>query len=48
MEFIAILAVGLVAGMLGGIVGFGSSIMLVPELVVAFGPRQTAPVRANS
>lgn len=46
MEFVIILAVGLVAGTLGGIVGFGSSIMLMPVLVIAFGPRQAVPVMA--
>ena len=44
MEFALILAVGLVAGTLGGIVGFGSSIMLLPVLVVVFGPLQAVPI----
>jgi uncharacterized membrane protein YfcA len=35
-----------VAGTLGGIVGFGSSIMLMPVLVIAFGPLQAVPVMA--
>jgi uncharacterized protein len=38
--------VGLVAGTLGGIVGFGSSIMLMPVLVYAFGPREAVPILA--
>ena len=46
MEYLVILAVGLVAGTLGGIVGFGSSIMLMPVLVIAFGPLQAVPVMA--
>src|SRR5262245_2676056 len=46
MEFLIVLAVGLVAGTLGGIVGFGSSIMLMPVLVIAFGPLQAVPVMA--
>jgi uncharacterized protein len=46
VEFAVILAVGLVAGTLGGIVGFGSSIMLMPVLVIAFGPRQAVPIMA--
>jgi uncharacterized protein len=46
VEFIVILAVGLVAGTLGGIVGFGSSIMLMPVLVIVFGPRQAVPIMA--
>ena len=46
MDFVFILAVGLVAGTLSGIVGFGSSIMLMPVLVIAFGPRQAVPIMA--
>ena len=41
-----VLAVGLVAGIVGGIVGFGSSIMLMPVLVFTFGPRQAVPIMA--
>ncbi len=46
MEYLFVLVVGLVAGTLGGIVGFGSSIMLMPVLVVAFGPREAVPIMA--
>ncbi len=46
MDFAFILAVGLVAGTLSGIVGFGSSIMLMPVLVVVFGPLQAVPIMA--
>jgi uncharacterized membrane protein YfcA len=46
LEFLIVLAVGLVAGTLGGIVGFGASIMLMPVLVIAFGPLQAVPVMA--
>ena len=46
MEFVFVLAVGLVAGTLSGIVGFGSSIMLMPVLVIAFGPLQAVPIMA--
>ncbi len=46
MEFLVVLAVGLVAGTLGGIVGFGSSIMLMPVLVIVFGPLQAVPIMA--
>ena len=46
MEFLFILAIGLVAGTLSGIVGFGSSIMLMPVLVIAFGPLQAVPIMA--
>jgi len=41
-----ILAVGLVAGTIGGIVGFGASIMLMPVLVIAYGPLQAVPIMA--
>jgi uncharacterized membrane protein YfcA len=46
LEYLFVLGVGLVAGTLGGIVGFGSSIMLMPVLVIAFGPLQAVPVMA--
>ena len=46
MELAFVLAVGLVAGTLSGIVGFGSSIMLMPVLVIVFGPLQAVPIMA--
>ncbi len=46
MEWLLVLAVGLAAGTLGGIVGFGTSIMLLPPLVLAFGPREAVPIIA--
>jgi uncharacterized membrane protein YfcA len=46
MEYLVILAVGLLAGTLSGIVGFGSSIMLMPVLVIAFGPIHAVPIMA--
>jgi uncharacterized membrane protein YfcA len=46
MEFALVLALGLVAGTLGGIVGFGTSIMLMPALVLVFGPREAVPIMA--
>lgn len=46
MEFFFILIVGLVAGTVSGVIGFGSSIMLLPVLVVAFGPLQAVPIMA--
>jgi uncharacterized protein len=46
MDFVLILAIGLVAGTLGGIVGFGTSIMLMPALVLSFGPREAVPIMA--
>lgn len=46
MEYIVLLAAGLFAGTLGGIVGTGSSLVLMPILVVMFGPRQAIPIMA--
>jgi uncharacterized membrane protein YfcA len=46
MEWLVVLAVGLAAGTLGGIVGFGTSIMLLPPLVLAFGPKEAVPIMA--
>jgi uncharacterized membrane protein YfcA len=46
MTWAAILALGLVAGTLSGIVGFGASIMLMPVLMLAFGPLEAVPIMA--
>jgi uncharacterized membrane protein YfcA len=46
LEFLFVLAVGLVAGTISGIIGTGSSIMLVPVLVYAFGPKEAVPIMA--
>lgn len=46
MEYLFVLIAGLVAGTLGGIVGTGSSLVLMPILVVMFGPRQAVPIMA--
>ncbi len=48
MEFALVLLLGLVAGTVGGIVGFGTSIMLMPALVLVFGPREAVPIMAIS
>jgi uncharacterized membrane protein YfcA len=44
--WLAILALGLGAGTLAGIVGFGASIMLMPLLMLAFGPLEAVPIMA--
>ena len=44
--YLLVLAIGLVAGTISGIVGFGSSIMLMPVLVLVFGPREAVPTMA--
>ena len=46
MEFGFVLAVGLIAGTVSGIIGTGSSVMLVPVLVLAFGPKEAVPIMA--
>jgi len=46
VEFLFVLVAGLFAGTLGGIVGTGSSLVLMPLLVVMFGPRQAVPIMA--
>jgi hypothetical protein len=46
MDYALVLVAGLFAGTLGGIVGTGSSLVLMPILVVMFGPRQAVPIMA--
>jgi len=46
MDYLILLASGLFAGTLGGIVGTGSSLVMMPILVVMFGPRQAIPIMA--
>ena len=46
MDYLLVLVLGLVAGTLGGIVGFGTSIMLMPALVLVYGPKQAVPIMA--
>ena len=46
MTYLFVCMVGLVAGTISGIVGTGSSIMLVPVLIYAFGPKQAVPIMA--
>jgi uncharacterized protein len=46
LNFVFVLAVGLVAGTISGIVGTGSSIMLMPVLVYQYGPKQAVPIMA--
>jgi uncharacterized membrane protein YfcA len=46
VEYLFVLVAGLFAGTLGGIVGTGSSLVLMPILVVMFGPRQAVPIMA--
>jgi Sulfite exporter TauE/SafE. len=46
LSFFFVLVLGLIAGTISGIVGFGSSIMLMPVLVIVFGPLQAVPIMA--
>lgn len=46
MDYLLVLVAGLLAGTLGGIVGTGSSLVLMPLLVVMFGPRHAVPIMA--
>jgi uncharacterized protein len=46
LGFLFVLSVGLVAGTLSGIVGTGSSIMLMPVLVYEYGPKEAVPIMA--
>jgi hypothetical protein len=46
LGFLFVLTVGLVAGTISGIVGTGSSIMLMPMLVYEYGPKQAVPIMA--
>jgi uncharacterized membrane protein YfcA len=46
LSFLFVLAVGLVAGTISGVVGTGSSIMLMPVLIYEYGPKQAVPIMA--
>lgn len=46
MDLLAVLVLGVVAGTVGGVIGFGSSIILMPALVLMYGPREAVPVMA--
>jgi len=46
LTYSLVLAVGLIAGAVSGIVGAGASIMLLPVLVYQFGPKQAVPIMA--
>ncbi len=46
LAYLLVCGVGLVAGLVSGVVGTGSSIMLLPVLVFAFGPKQAVPIMA--
>jgi uncharacterized membrane protein YfcA len=46
LTYALVLIVGYVAGVVSGIVGTGATIILLPVLVFAFGPREAVPIMA--
>ena len=42
--WLQVLLVGVAAGLASGIVGTGSSMMLMPVVVIFFGPQQAVPL----
>ena len=46
MAYAIVLAVGTIAGLVSGIVGTGATIILLPVLVIAFGPQSAIPIMA--
>lgn len=44
LEVALLVAVGLVAGTIGGVVGFGSGVLLLPVVTWAFGPQAAVPI----
>jgi uncharacterized membrane protein YfcA len=48
IAYMMVLFVGVIAGAVSGAIGTGSSIILLPVLVVSFGPKQAIPIMAVS
>ncbi len=46
MTWLFVLALALIAGTIGGLIGFGSSLILMPALVLAVGPLEAVPMIA--
>lgn len=46
MVYAFVLIVGLAAGALSGVIGTGSTIILLPILVYQYGPKQAVPIMA--
>ena len=46
VDWIVILSIGVGAGVIGGVVGFGASLLLMPVLVLTFGGREAVPIMA--
>jgi len=45
-SYVFVLGVGLAAGALSGVIGTGSTIVLLPVLVLQFGPQEAVPIMA--
>ncbi|CAN5899949.1 sulfite exporter TauE/SafE family protein [soil metagenome] len=46
LSYALVLAFGFVAGIVSGIVGTGATVILLPVLVIVFGPREAVPIMA--
>lgn len=46
MEYIIVVFIGIIAGLVSGVVGTGSSIILIPALAYAFGTKAAVPIMA--
>lgn len=46
LEWLVVLTIGVGAGTLGGVVGFGSAVIMVPLLAFFFGPKAAIPIMA--
>lgn len=46
ISYFFVLSAGLIAGLISGVIGTGSSIILLPILVFTFGPKQAVPIMA--
>lgn len=46
MAYLLVCCIGLLAGVLSGVIGTGSSMMLMPVLVILYGPKQAVPIMA--
>lgn len=45
-EYLLVLFIGVISGVVSGVIGTGASIMLLPALVLCFGPKQAVPIMA--
>jgi uncharacterized membrane protein YfcA len=45
-EYLLVLFIGVISGVVSGVIGTGASIMLLPALALCFGPKQAVPIMA--